>query len=124
MIGPENMSKKEIQTKKDVRKITEYFRAVEKDTDPTTFYGHLISDDGFNVVCFSSHDKESSHLKERVLEKREHNFTKINIMEFEYHARKAIFTMKEDSSDKKFLFEAAQHNCDFAEQKLYELVKK
>lgn len=104
--------------KKDIRKIPELFRAVEKDDRPVVYYGHLISDDGFNFVSFSCFDGSDSHLKERILQKSNFSFSKLNPMDFELQAKRAMCKMHEELQNKKFEFEAAQFQVESTENRL------
>lgn len=118
------MKQKE-KKKPDLRKIPQLFRAVEKGTyNPRSYYGFFISDDYYNFVSYSSHDKEGSHFKERVLEKREFSFSKISADEIELNCKIAIHNMKKEMTDKLLDYEAAQHNANFAEKKLNEMLGK
>ncbi len=108
--------------KKDVRKIPSLFRATEKDERPNTYYGFLVSDDGFNFVCFATVCGEGSHFKERTLSKRDFSFSKLDKNDFELHARVAVSTMEKGASDKKMDYEAADFHLAYAKQKLQKIL--
>ncbi len=107
---------------KDQRKIPQLFRAVERDSSPKVYFGYLISDDGFNFVCFASHDGDDSHFKERVLEKKEFNFSKINKEEFWANVRGSVSKMLRNAEDLKLDYEAAVYNHSYASDKLKEIM--
>ncbi len=116
------MAKKDAPTERiDKRKIPKMFRAVEKGKDPTRWFGVLVSDDGFNFICFAAHDGDASHFKERCLRKSEFNFELISKEDFSLHARKGIHNMKKEMFDKRLDFEAAEHKAEYAETKFQEL---
>lgn len=106
----------------DKRKISKMFRAVERDDRPKTYYGLLVSDDYFRVVCFAAHDGDQSHFKERVLLKREYSFTEITKSDLEMHVRRSLYTMDKDKTDKQMEFEAAEANSAYAREKFKEMI--
>lgn len=109
--------------KKDQRKIPEFFRAVEKEENPTVYYGFLLNDDGFFVSCFAAHDaKESTHFKERTFKKNEYRFSKIDRYQFEEKSRFGLFNMGKELADKKLEHEAIDHSYRFAVKKLEEII--
>lgn len=105
----------------DRRKIPEIFRAVERDDRPVTYYGVLISDDGFNFVCFGTHDGPEAHLKERVLSKGKFNFSRASWEDFQLPATIALSRMKREVKDRELELDAASHRAEFARAKLDEL---
>lgn len=106
---------KEPVKKKDQRKVPQLFRAVMHGDHPVTYYCELISDNGFNVVCFGAHDGEESVVKERTLEKHDFDFSKIEVQDFSLHARIALHRMKRQTEDHRFNLEAAEANQEYAE---------
>lgn len=108
--------------KKDQRKIPDLFRAVWREDKGSTYFGHLISDNGDNLVCFASHDGEESIFKERVLKKSEFSFSKIDTDDFALWTRRALRKMSNDVSEAKMCFEATDHDFSYAQMKFKQIV--
>jgi len=108
--------------KPDRRKVPKLFRAVERDSNPTTYYGSLISDDLINVVCLAVHNGESSIVKERILEKRNYTFSAISKEEMSIHARRGLIKMAKDTEEHRMEMEAAEAIHFSAKKQIEEIV--
>ncbi len=114
------ISKKDL--KKDTRTVPTMFRAVERNHNPDVYFGHLVSEDGFNIVAFCCHDGEGSHFKERVLAKHDFVYSKLSKDDLAVHVKAALYRMERELDDSLLLYEAAKSNFEYASKKSAELL--
>ena len=110
--------------KPDRRKIPQLFRAGEKGDDDWVCWGYLIDDDHFKFISFSAHFGNDSSFKERLLIKKNFNFSKIDAHDFEMHIRPVLHRLAKEASDLKLEFEKAEHYLNYATRRLEDILEE